>query len=81
MTSNELWKRMCGGLKFRIKWPDGINTYDYAPDLDYVVNFFDYQKRYENIQSRRKRTSLYRQLNFARTARAAVLWKVQLKGP
>ena len=44
MTSNELWKRMCGGLKFRIKWPDGINTYDYAPDLDYVVNFFDYPK-------------------------------------
>ena len=35
---------MCGGLKFRIKWPDGINTYDYAPDLDYVVNFFDYPK-------------------------------------
>ena len=35
---------MCGGLKFRIKWPDGINTYDYAPNLDYVVNFFDYPK-------------------------------------
>ena len=44
MTSNELWKRMCGGLRFRIKWPDGINSYEYAPNLDYVVNFIDWPK-------------------------------------
>lgn len=44
MTSNELWKRMCGGLRFRIKWPDGFNTYEYAPDLNYVVNFISWPK-------------------------------------
>ena len=35
MTSNEIWKRMCGGLRFRIKWPSGFNSYEYAPDLNY----------------------------------------------
>ena len=35
---------MCGGLRFRIKWPSGFNSYEYAPDLNYIVNFIDWPK-------------------------------------
>lgn len=38
MTSNELWKRVCGYNRFRIVQPSGHTMYEYAPSLEFVLN-------------------------------------------